>query len=136
MPVYAVMLPLLAPATSGKSAVIWWAATSAVAIGAMTPFMVFAHGQVFQVNWIYPVSWHYAFDIVQRQYFDHSVPFAILAAVVVVAAVVARLVGAPGARRATLRRLLIMCAAWIVIPTAVVCHLFGDQSNRSTTRAT
>ena len=61
----------------------------------MTPFIVFAHGQVFQVNWIYPVSWHYAFDIVQRQYFDHSVPFAILAAVAVAAAVVARLVGAP-----------------------------------------
>ena len=44
----------------------------------MTPFIVFAHNQVCQVNWIYPVSWHYAFDIILRQYFDHSVPFAIL----------------------------------------------------------
>ena len=118
-PVYAVLVPLLAPANFRKSAVIWWVGASAVAIGAMTPFIVFAHGQVFQVNWIYPVSWHYAFDIVQRQYFDHSVPFAILAAVAVAAAVVARLVGAP-APAGDMRRLLILCAAWIVIPTALV----------------
>ena len=79
--VYAAMLPLLAAKRSRKSPVIWWAVSSAVAVGIMTPFMVFAHDQVFQVNWIYPVSWHYAFDIILRQYFDHSVPFAILTAV-------------------------------------------------------
>lgn len=117
VPVYAVMLPLLA--ARGKSPVIWWATTSAVAIGLMMPFIVFAHGQVGQVNWIYPVSWHYAFDIILRQYFDHSVPFAVLTAVTVVAAVVARLIGAR-APAGDLRRLVIMCAAWIVIPTAVV----------------
>jgi mannosyltransferase len=117
--VYAAMVPLLAPKKSRKSPVIWWAVTSVVAIGIMTPFIVFAHGQVGQVNWIYPVSWHYAFDIVLRQYFDHSVPFAILSAVLIVAAVVARLTGlrAPAGE---MRTLLIVCAAWIVIPTAVL----------------
>jgi mannosyltransferase len=122
VPVYAVALPLLAagtPTKSRKSAVIWWVATSAVAVGAMTPFLVFAHNQVFQVNWIYPVSWHYAFDIILRQYFDHSVPFAILTAVLIVAAVWTRLRGArPPA--GDVRGLLLVCAAWIVLPTALV----------------
>ena len=116
MLVYAAMLPLLAPKKSRKSLVIWWAVTSAVAIGIMTPFIVFAHGQVGQVNWIYPVSWHCAFDIILRQYFDHSVPFAILSAVLIVAAVVARLTGL-ASPAGDMRRLLIICAAWILIPT-------------------
>ena len=116
---YAAMLPLLAPKKSRKSPVIWWAATSAVAVGIMTPFIGFAHGQVRQVDWIYPVSWHYAFDIILRQYFDHSVPFAVLTAVLIVAAIVARLAGlrAPAGE---MRRLLIICAAWILIPTGLV----------------
>ena len=117
--VYAAMLPLLAAKGSRKSPAIWWAASSAVAVGIMTPFIVFAHNQVFQVNWIYPVSWHYAFDIILRQYFDHSVPFAVLTAVLIVAAVVARLKGLRGPTGDT-RSLLIICVAWIVIPTAVV----------------
>nr|WP_231964315.1 MULTISPECIES: hypothetical protein [unclassified Mycobacterium] len=119
VPVYAVLVPLLAPKGSRRSPVIRWAASTAVAVGAMTPFILFAHGQVFQVNWIYPVSWHYAFDIIQRQYFDHSVPFAILTGVLVVAAVVARLRGARGPGGDT-RSLLIIGVAWIVLPTALV----------------
>jgi mannosyltransferase len=119
VPVYGAMLPLLTPKGSRKSAVIGWAVSSAIAVGAMTPFMVFAHNQVFQVNWIYPVSWHYAFDIILRQYFDHSPPFAILAAVLIVAAVLARLRGSRGPAGDT-RSLLIICAAWIVIPTVLV----------------
>ncbi|UXA04347.1 glycosyltransferase family 39 protein [Mycobacterium sp. SMC-2] len=119
VPVYAVMVPLLAPEKARKSPVIWWAISSAVAVAAMTPFMVFAHAQVWQVNWIYPVSWHYAFDIILRQYFDHSVPLAILSAVLIAAAIAARLAGArPPA--GDMRRLLIVCSAWIVIPTALV----------------
>ena len=120
VPIYAALLPLLA---AGKSAVKWWAASSAVAVGAMTPFMLFAHGQVFQVAWIAGLSRNLFLDVVHRQYFDHSVPFAILAGVVVVAAfvatIVARLAGAPGPGGDT-RRLLLVCAAWIVIPNAIV----------------
>jgi mannosyltransferase len=85
----------------------------------MTPFILLAHGQVRQVDWIYPISWHYAFDISLRQYFDHSVPFAVVTAVVIVAAIVARLTGlrAPAGE---MRSLLLICAAWIVIPTGLI----------------
>ena len=117
--VYAAMLPVLTPKDSRKSPVVWWAASSAIAVGIMTPFMVFAHNQVWQVNWIYPVSWHYAFDIILRQYFDHSVPFAILTGVLIAAAAVARLRGVQGPA-GDARSLLIICTAWIVIPTALV----------------
>jgi mannosyltransferase len=117
--VYAAALPLLAPRGSRKSPVIRWAVASAVAVAIMTPFLVFAHGQVWQVNWIYPVSWHYAFDIILRQYFDHSVPFAVLTAVLIVAAIVARLCGVRSAAGET-RNLLLLCAAWVVIPTGLV----------------
>jgi mannosyltransferase len=121
VPVYAVMLALRAPATSGtrKSVVIWWSASSAVALGAMTPFLLFAHGQAFQVAWIAGLHRNLFLDVVHRQYFDHSVPFAILAGVVVVAAIAARLAGASGPGGDT-RRLMLACAAWIVVPNAIV----------------
>ncbi len=117
--VHAAMLPLLTTKKSRKSRIVRWAVCSTAAVGIMTPFIAFAHGQVRQVDWIYPISWHYAFDIIQRQYFDHSVPFAILSAVLIVAAIVARLIGlrAPAGE---IRSLLIICAAWMVIPTALV----------------
>ena len=118
-PVHAAMLPWLAPKKSRKSPTIWWAVSTAVAVGALMPYILFAHGQVRQVDWIYPISWHYAFDITLRQYFDHSPPFAILTAVLIVAAVVARLAGLPGPA-GQMRSLLVICAAWIVIPTAVL----------------
>ncbi len=113
--VYAAMLPVIRP---GKSAAIWWAVFSAVAIGVMTPFMVFAHGQIFQVAWIFPLNWHNVIDVVQHQYFENSVPFGILAGVLIVAAVVARLVGA-GGPAGEIWRLLLVCVAWLVLPTAI-----------------
>jgi mannosyltransferase len=119
VPVHAAMLPLLAPKKSRKAPAMWWAVTSAIAVAAMTPFMLFAHGQVWQVNWIAALNRNLFLDVVHRQYFDHSVPFAILAGVIVVAATVARLAGVPRPGGDT-RRLLLACAAWIIIPTAVV----------------
>ena len=116
VPVYAAMLPLL---VRGKSAVIWWAASSAVAVGAMTPFLLFAHGQVFQVAWIAGLNRNLFLDVIHRQYFDHSVPFAIMSGVIVVAALVARLAGAPGPGGDT-RRLMLVSTAWIVIPNAIL----------------
>ncbi|BBX96216.1 mannosyltransferase [Mycobacterium lacus] len=121
--VYAAMLPVLAPGKSGRSPVAWWAVASAGAIGAMTPFMLFAHGQVWQVGWIAGLNRNIFLDVVHRQYFDHSVAFAILAGLTVVGAIVvattSRRAGAPNPD-GEIRRLLLASAAWIVIPTAAV----------------
>jgi mannosyltransferase len=119
VPVHAAMLPWLTTKKSRKSPVRRWVLSSSVALAIMWPFVAFAHGQVRQVDWIDPISWHYAFDVIQRQYFDHSVPFAILSAALVVGAIAARLTGLRAPMDET-RGLLIMCAAWIVIPTALL----------------
>ena len=102
VPVYAAMLPLLAPKGSRKSPARRWAVASGVALAAMTPFLLFAHGQVWQVDWIATLNRNLFLDVVHRQYFDHSVPFAILAGVIVVAAICAA--GAAGRRVGARRR--------------------------------
>ncbi len=115
VPAYAVITPVL---RRHKSVVLWWAITSAVAVGAVTPLLLFAHGQSAQVAWINPLNWHNVLDVVQHQYFDNSVPFAVLAAVIFVAALTIRLTGRWDSAGDT-RRVLIICAAWTVVPTAI-----------------
>ena len=115
VPVYAVVTPVL---RRDKSVLRWWAIASAIAVAALTPLMLFAHGQSFQVAWIYPLNWHNVLDVVLHQYFDNSVPFAILVALIFVAALVIRKTGRWQSAGDT-RRMLIICAAWMVVPTAV-----------------
>jgi mannosyltransferase len=115
VPAYAVVTPVL---ERRKSVVLRWAMTSAVAVGALTPLMLFAHGQSFQVAWINPLNWHNVLDVVQHQYFDNSVPFAVLVGIIFVAALVIRLKGRWKSVGDT-RRLLIICTAWMVVPTAI-----------------
>ena len=125
VPAYAVVVPLVG---RSKSIAIWSASTSAVAVGIMTPFMLFAHGQVFQVAWISRLNWHNVIDVAQHQYFENSVPFGILAGLVIVgAAIAARRVRSSGSGGDT-RGLLLVCAAWIVVPTAVtvIYSAFGE----------
>jgi mannosyltransferase len=115
VPVYAVVTPVV---RRDKAVLRWWAITSAIAVGTLTPLILFAHGQSFQVAWIYPLNWHNVLDVVLHQYFDNSVPFAILAGLILLTALAIRMRG----RWRTLgdtRRVLIICAAWVVVPTAI-----------------
>lgn len=115
VPAYAVITPTL---RRQRSVVVSWAVSSAVAVGALTPLMLFAHGQSFQVAWIHPLSWHSLLDVLLHQYFDNSVPFAILVALIFVAALTIRYTGRWQANGDT-RRALIVCAAWSLVPTAI-----------------
>ncbi|HEY9303566.1 MAG TPA: hypothetical protein VIO95_04660, partial [Mycobacterium sp.] len=115
VPTYAVVTLVI---DRRKSVVVWWASASAVAVAAMTPFMFFAHGQKFQVGWLAHLNWHNATDVLLHQFFDNSVPFAILAGVLLLAAVAFRMTGRWEWDRDS-RQLLTVCAAWIVVPTAV-----------------
>lgn len=114
--VYAAMLRVL---PRERSAVSWWLATSAVALATMTPFIVFAHQEVWQVGWISTLRRNLFLDVVHRQYFDHSVPFAILSGATIVAAIAVRRAGRQ-LPAGDLRPLLVSCVAWIVVPTAVI----------------
>ena len=115
VPAYAVIVPVIG---GRKSVVIRWAAASAAAVAIMAPFMVFAHGQRFQVGWISRLSWHSVIDVLQHQFFDNSVPFGILTAVILLAALAFRLTGRWECNADT-RRLLTACAAWLVVPPTV-----------------
>lgn len=116
---YAATLPLLTPRGARKWPAIWLAVASVVALGAMTPFMLFAHKQVWQVGWINGLNRNLFLDVVHRQYFDHSVPFAILSGVLVLTAAALRLTGKARAEHGA-SRLLLVSALWVVVPTATV----------------
>jgi mannosyltransferase len=117
--VYAAIFPLLAPGRPRKWPAIWLAVTSVVALGAMTPFMLFAHKQVWQVGWITGLNRNLFLDVVHRQFFDHSVPFAILSGVLVLAAAMLQLAGKARAEHGA-GRLFLVSALWVVVPTAAV----------------
>jgi mannosyltransferase len=110
--VHAVVVPVVA---KKRAAVAWWAATSAVALLAVAPFLVFCRTQIAQVRWISPVGPGTVVEIVQEQYFDHSVAFALLVAVTFAAAMAVRRTWDNANRQ-----LAWIALAWIGLPTAVL----------------
>jgi mannosyltransferase len=110
--VHAVAVPVLA---KNRVTVVKWAAAAAPAVLVVAPFLAFCRTQIAQVRWISPVQPGTVVEVLQEQYFDHSVGFAVLAGMVLVAPLVLR-------RRweAGNRRLAAIAAAWIVLPTMVL----------------
>jgi mannosyltransferase len=111
--------------TRKRSTWVWWAVASATALASLTPFLLFSRTQIAQVAWIWALSGHTVFDIVHRQFFDHSVPFAILTAVVLLTPVLLRRY-----RRLETgsRQLAGVAVAWIVLPIAALL-LYSALSN-------
>ncbi|WP_243841577.1 glycosyltransferase family 39 protein [Mycobacterium sp. DL592] len=109
---------LVGVSSDSRSIRLRWAMAALAAVVPAVPFLYFTQTQVFQIGWISPLGLHTVGKILQEQYFDHSLTFAILSALVIVAGVVCR-------SRATLAgtqpaRLVIVAIAWIVIPTAAL----------------
>ncbi|CAN5292304.1 glycosyltransferase family 39 protein [soil metagenome] len=99
--------------------VVPWVVAVGVATLTVTPFLLFSRSQIAQVRWISPLGWHNVSDVLREQYFDDSVPFAVLAAIVMTAAALlhrpSRLLP-----ENTGRRLVCVAAVWIVVPTAAL----------------
>lgn len=106
--VYAVAVPLFA---QKRATALWWAGASALAALAAAPFALLAEGQIAQVNWISAPGLHTISDILLVQYFDHSVPFAVIAGVVLATALVSR------RQLGHRRRLTVVAWVWIIAPT-------------------
>ncbi|KUI34113.1 hypothetical protein AU197_05785 [Mycobacterium sp. IS-1590] len=106
----------LAAVTARRAVVRRWIVTAAVAIALVAPFLVFSRSQIAQVRWISPPGWHTVAEVLQEQYFDHSVAFAVSAGLVL--ALLAMRQFRP--TDAGVRSLVAMSAAWIVLPTAVL----------------
>lgn len=115
VPVHAAVLALLKPS---KRQVFWWLATTAAVTGAVLPLVVFAHGQIRQVGWIFRLGSRTFGDVLVQQYFGDSLSFALAAALVTVPAVLFWCRGVRRPDRDTLQ-LLMIALSWMVISTAV-----------------
>lgn len=105
-------------ATAGsRRSVTGWAAATAATLLAVTPFLLFCRTQIAQVRWIAPLSPDTFAEILQEQYFDHSLPFAVCAGVLLALPLVFRRLRPtePGAHA-----LVRLTLAWMVLPTAVL----------------
>jgi mannosyltransferase len=103
----------------GRTVLVQFVATSVLSFCALAPFVIEVVGQVQQIKWIAPIGRRTIEDVVVQQYFERSPPFAVLSALVVVAAIV--LWCWTSAKLAeTDRQLLTLAAAWLVIPTALI----------------
>lgn len=116
LPVHAVFAAVCPRApNSGRR----WVAAAGVAAAAAAPVLVFSQTQLFQVRWISPLSRDTVGEIAVEQYFDHALPVALLAAVVLVGGLlcidqVGTVTGdKPG-------RLVLLTGCWVVIPTVAL----------------
>lgn len=93
-----------------------WMVAATMAAGLAAPVLVFAQTQLFQVRWISPLSRETVGEILQEQYFDHAVPFALLAAVMLGCGLLCvDQVGAAAGRQPL--RLVVLTVCWMTIPT-------------------
>ncbi|NOP94288.1 glycosyltransferase family 39 protein [Mycolicibacterium fortuitum] len=100
-----------------RRARVRWAVVSTIAVLIVVPFILWCRSQSFQVGWISPLGLHTVTEVVLEQYFDHSVAFALVAAAMLIAPVVA---GRLRPTDSAIRRLVVIAAVWVVAPTAVL----------------
>lgn len=95
--------------------VVRWSAAAAVAVFAVAPFLMFCRTQVAQVRWISPLGLDTVPQLALDQYFDRSLPFALLSGLVLLVCLVCRrtLRFADGDRT-----VMGLAVAWIALPTA------------------
>ena len=107
--VHAVLVAVI----SGSRAVRWhWALAAALTGASAAPFLLFTQTQLFQVNWISSLSARTIGTILQEQYFDHSLAFAVVAGLVIAAGALS---WSRAGRRS--RQLVVITVAWIAVPT-------------------
>ncbi|HEV7418417.1 MAG TPA: glycosyltransferase family 39 protein [Mycobacterium sp.] len=100
-----------------RSTIYWWAGWCAVAMVAVTPFVLFTRTQIAQVRWISPLSPGTLVEVLYEQYFDLSAAFAVAAGALLAFTVVLRRFSLLDNE---IRCLLTICTAWIVLPTVVL----------------
>ncbi|MCW2690009.1 MAG: putative rane protein [Mycobacterium sp.] len=113
IPMHAAVLAVL---PSRRFGVLWWATTSALAVAFVIPLLLLSRTQTLQISWISPLSRRTFGEILQEQYFDHSLPFAILVGFTFAASIALWLCGACN-REHGIRQLVVIAIAWITIPT-------------------
>lgn len=96
-----------------------FAITSVAMVCVLAPFLAVVAGQSHQISWVPPIGSRTIEDVVVQQYFERSPPFALLSALVIAAAIALWI--SKSARLAPPdRQLLVLAAAWLAIPTALI----------------
>ena len=102
----------------GRPPRVWrsWAAAATAATAATVPFLMFTQSQLFQVGWIKTLGAPTVGQILEVQYFDLSLPFAVLAGVILIGGI------ARGLRITDPRPgpLVWLTITWMVVPTAIL----------------
>lgn len=117
VPVHAVLIRVLG---ADRSATRRWVCTAGAALAFLARFLVFSQTQIRQVGWIHPLNAASVLEVAQQQYFDKSALFAALAWAVIVTTAVACRTGRRRLPSGRSRQLLIVCTAWMLLPTLVV----------------
>lgn len=96
-----------------------FAVCAGIVVVALTPFAIVVVGQAHQIKWVAPIGHRTIEDVVIQQYFERNPVFAVLSALIVLAAIVCWV---RASRPWTLadRQLLTLSIAWLVIPTALI----------------
>jgi mannosyltransferase len=102
-----------------RTVLISFAVTSGLTVCALAPFMLEVVGQVQQIKWIAPIGRRTIEDVLVQQYFERSPPFAVLSALVALAAIVLWRWTSTELPEGD-RQLLTLAAAWLLIPTALI----------------
>jgi mannosyltransferase len=102
-----------------QSVLVRFGITSVLAGIAVTPFVVAAVGQAHQISWVAPIGRRTIEDVAVQQYFERSPPFALLSALVVVAATIWRVRKSAQLKESD-RQLLTLAVAWLLIPSALI----------------
>ncbi|MFG1934241.1 hypothetical protein ACGFK1_26895 [Mycobacterium sp. NPDC048908] len=105
----------VAVAANNRATVVRWAVAAVAAVLAVVPFLAFCRSQIAQVRWISPIQGGTFAEIVQEQYFDHSVGFAVLAGLVLISPLIVRRPWESGNKQ-----LAAIAVAWMVLPTTVL----------------
>jgi mannosyltransferase len=102
-----------------RTVLVRFAMTSALAVLAVTPFLVAAIGQAHQISWIAPIGRRTIEDVVVQEYFERSPPFAIVSALVIATAIVLWRWGSTRPEGPD-QQLLTLAVGWLAIPTALI----------------
>lgn len=103
-----------------RSTVVVWALSTVATVALLSPYLAFLVAQAGELEWIEPLDFRTFGFVFGTQYFDRSVPFAILAVTGMCA-----MVGVAGWRKRWTetvghREIVLIAMVWIIIPTAIV----------------
>jgi mannosyltransferase len=103
-----------------RSTFIAWSISTGVTVALLIPYLVFLQSQVGELDWIEPLDIRTFGYVFGTQYFDRSVPFAILAVAGTCVSVGISSFRHRWTEIEGYRGIVLIAIAWVAIPTAII----------------